>query len=606
MATNTSANRRKLPRLGATRRQVIGAVLAAGAGIGAGMAWPARYMGRIYPGVEVLGVELGGLSQAQAAARLDDRLAPFRARAVTFRQEGRTWTASASELGLRVDVSATVDRANRYGRDAGLLGRYRFLGGAGHGVAIAPVVAVDDTVLDAYLDRLDAELARTAEDARLDIAGLTVTVAPGRTGVRLDRGATRQATLQALEQLAPVEVEVRIAEAAPRVSAADLERARAAAATVISAPVTIAFGNRSWTLTPADLAAALVLPDDLTAQLPTLDPNTLRERLASIAVEVDEPPHNATVAWDGGLYATSEGHAGTTVDLEQLVAKVSAAAFAAKRTVELPVAFTVPVVAASNLDALNITALLARGASSFAGSAEARATNVAVAVAHIGSQLTPPGGFCSFNAALGPITLEQGYVEGKIIRDNWFASDLGGGVCQVSTTVFRAALLAGLPFAAWRPHSFRVSFYELDGWPPGMDAVIYQPNQDEDPSSELDLRFVNPTDAWLLLQVSIIGETVIAEIYGAPTGYEIEVSDPVMSEPIPVPPPLERPTPELPDGAREPVQLAQEGVEVTVTRRVTRGGEVVSEDTFFSPYQPQPAIYDVGIAETMAEAKVHE
>lgn len=600
------ASREKLPRLGATRRQVIGAVLAAGAGVGVGMIWPARYIGRIYPGVEVLGLDFGGLSEAQAAARLDERLAPFRARAITFRLDDRTWTATAAELGIRVDVPATVDRAGRYGREGGFLQRFQFLGAAGHRAVIAPVVAVDQTVLGAYLDQLGAEVARAAEDARLTASGLTVTVSPGLTGVRLDRERTRQAVMQAVEQFAPVAVEVRVTEVAPRIAVADLERARAVAERAVAAPVAIAFGDRTWTLTPADLMAALVLPDAPSLASPSLDPDALRERLAPIATEVDEPPHDATVAWDGGLYVTSEGHAGTTVDLDRLVAKVAAAAFADERTVELPVTYSAPVVDASNLGALNVTTLLARGDSSFAGSTEARATNVAVAVGHIGSQLTPPGGICSFNASLGPITPEQGYVEGKIIRDNWFASDLGGGVCQVSTTVFRAALLAGLPFAVWRPHSFRVSFYELDGWSPGMDAVIYQPNQDEDASSEVDLQFVNPTDAWLLLQVSIVGETVIAEVYGAPTDYEVEVSDPVMSEPIPVPPPQERPNPELPEGVREQVQVAQEGLEVTVTRRVMRDGELVSEDTFFSPYQPQPAIFEVGAGETIADDAGHE
>ncbi len=147
----------------------------------------------------------------------------------------------------------------------------------------------------------------------------------------------------------------------------------------------------------------------------------------------------------------------------------------------------------------------------------------------------PAGGAFSFNEAIGPKTIANRYVEGKITLGDWFARDLGGGVCQVSTTVFRAALLAGRSFREWHPHSFRLGFYELDGWSPGMDAAIY--HSDEAGTASLDHRFANPTDGWLLLRLHVGGNDLGAELYGPSTGYEVRLGDPEFGEPVPPPPP---------------------------------------------------------------------
>src|SRR5690606_33302508 len=124
------------------------------------------------------------------------------------------------------------------------------------------------------------------------------------------------------------------------------------------------------------------------------------------------------------------------------------------------------------------------------------------------------GGEFSFNNLLGPITVENGFVEGTIIEGDFVATDIGGGVCQVSTTVFRAAANAGFQFSEWHPHSWRLAFYEADGSPPGYDGAIYQA-----PDWELDLRFTNPLDSWLLLTMVVEGESVHAHFYGRDNGW---------------------------------------------------------------------------------------
>lgn len=575
-----------------TRRHLMAAGLTALAPVGTGAALPMRYRGRLYPGVAVLGLDLGGLAPAEATTRIEERLAPFLQRPLTFRLDVRTWSPSAGDLGIRIDLAATLDRACRHGRGNGWIQRYVTLLHHPEVAGVPVVIQLDEAVLRSFLDRLDTEIARSPRDAHLEVNAAEAKIVPEQMGRRLDHATVREAVLDAVSGLTSPEITIATQPVAPHVTGAQLDNARAVATAILGSPVVITLGDQRWTVHPEELTEALIMPAALAGALPMLDRIILAEQLAPIAEEINHPPRDATLAWDGGLYTASEGHSGAEVDLEELVASVAAAAVSEERVVELPLRYTPPTVAADNLDTLGITELVATGSSSFAGSSEARALNVRVAAEHVSQALIPPGGTFSFNAALGPITLEQGYVEGKIIAGDWYASDLGGGVCQVSTTVFRAALFAGLPFVEWHPHTFRLGFYELDSWPPGMDAAIYQPNTPNE--SELDLVFTNPTDGWLLLQLRVEGETVTAELYGPPTRREVEVLAPQLGEPIPPPAPSERLSEDHPKGYREQVQIAQPGVEVVMTRRVVQEGLLLAEDNFVSRYQPQADITLVG------------
>lgn len=575
-----------------TRRHLMALGLAVLAPVSTGAAWPVRYRGRLYPGVAVLGLDLGGLARAEATTRLAERLAPFLQRPLTLRLDARTWSPSASDLGIRVDLAATLDQACRHGRDVGWLRRTMTLLHHDAVAGVPVVVQLDDAVLRGFLDRLDAEIARPPRDAHLVVNAAQAEIVPELAGRRLDYATVRAAVLATITELTSAEITLATQPVAPHVTGAQLDNVRAAVAAIVGAPVVITFGDQHWTVTPEELSEALVVPVALPGARPTLDRGILAARLAPIAEEINYPPRDATLAWDDGLYAASEGYAGVEVDLDTLITSVATAAVSEERVVELPLRYTPPTITGTNLDALGITELVATGSSSFVGSSEARARNVLVAAEHVSQALIPPGGTFSFNAALGPITPEQGYVEGKIIAGDWYASDLGGGVCQVSTTVFRAALFAGLPFIEWHPHTFRLGFYELDGWPPGMDAAIYQPNTPDE--TELDLVCTNPTGGWLLLQLRVAGETVTAALYGPPTGREVEVSAPQLGEPIPPPEPIERSSGDLPGGYREQVQIAQSGVEVVMTRRVVQEGILLAEDGFVSRYEPQADITLVG------------
>ncbi|MGC4191007.1 MAG: VanW family protein [Thermomicrobiales bacterium] len=301
---------------------------------------------------------------------------------------------------------------------------------------------------------------------------------------------------------------------------------------------------------------------------------------------------NGSVGWDNGAYMIADGTNGRKVDADTLAQAVVYAASTESRVAAIPSTPLPADISAATLPALGLDAVLGAGDSSFEGSSDARAENVVVAATHVSSTLIAPGQQFSFNQSLGPITIENGYVEGKIIQGDWYTSDLGGGVCQVSTTVYRAALYAGMHFDEWHAHSFRVSFYELDGWPPGIDAAIYQPNAPDE--WELDLKFTNPSDTWMLLQMTEDSGHFTAQLIGTPDGITITLDAPTLSDPIAPPEPQERKTDSLPKGQRQMIQQSAPGVIVTLTRTFNKDGSIVDQDTFVSDYAALPEIWNVG------------
>ncbi len=573
-----------------SRRSFVAAALAA-TGAGAAAVLPARHQGQFYPGARVEDIDLSGFTRSQGNAVLRATFASFEQEALTFTFEDKQWSASLRDLGMAIDYDAMLDQAWVLGRDDGVVGRYAVLLDQGEDRNVPLILTQEPETLDTFLASIAGEIMVPARDARLVRRGSEIQILADQTGAEMDMERAEAEVLAAVKHAKPSEIALTTLDIPPDVTAADLEGAKEDAVVLVSDPVIIRLDDASWEISPNDLTSALIIPKNGAARL---DASTLTPILTSFAEEARKEPTNAVLGWDGGLYVVEDDKDGQQTDIANLEELVVAAAATDKRTVNMPMDPIKAEVRGDNLETLGIDGLIAEGSSSFAGSSEARAENVRVASRHISNKLIPPGSLFSFNDNLGPISLDKGYVEGKIISGEWTADDLGGGVCQVSTTVFRAALWAGFAFDEWHPHSWRLAFYEADGSPPGMDAAIYQPN---DPDGwEADLKFTNPLESWLLLQMVVDGETASAQLYGASLDYTVEIDPPKVGRPVKPGKPLEKENPKLPKGARNKVQNAAPGYKVELTRRLLRDGEVIegSEWTFVSDYEPQPEVWEVG------------
>jgi vancomycin resistance protein YoaR len=161
----------------------------------------------------------------------------------------------------------------------------------------------------------------------------------------------------------------------------------------------------------------------------------------------------------------------------------------------------------------------------------------------------------------------------------------GGGVCQVSTTFFRALLSAGLPIVERHAHAYRVGYYEENGYPPGIDATVFVPS--------VDLKFLNDTGHYILVQSKIDLDNLYLEfdLYGTSDGRTVSMTTPVVTNQVAPPPDLYQDDPTLPAGQIKQTDFAAWGADVSFTRTVTRNGKVIISDKYISNYQPWQAIY---------------
>lgn len=230
-----------------------------------------------------------------------------------------------------------------------------------------------------------------------------------------------------------------------------------------------------------------------------------------------------------------------------------------------------------------ITGLLGEGVTHYAGSSSARTANIHVGAAHFQELLVEDDVF-SFNDTVGPVTAARGFLPGLVISGDRTASGVGGGICQVSSTVFRSLFAAGLPVRERQNHSYQVHYYD----PQGLDATIYQPN--------LDLKFDNDTGSPLWFQTDWDDQEtrLTVRVFGRPRAETVEVGQPRVLATQPPPPPRFVTDPALAPGARVQIDWAAPGATIEVERSFLRGGQVVRREVLRSVYRPWPNIFRVG------------
>lgn len=288
---------------------------------------------------------------------------------------------------------------------------------------------------------------------------------------------------------------------------------------------------------------------------------------------------------------------GQAVDKEQLVedfqnkaSTVFTSPSITKLTFQIPVTVIHPKVSTEEANNLGIQELIGSGTSTFIGSIPNRIYNISLAASRINGSLIKPGEEFSFNEAVGDISSFTGYKQAYVIQNGRTVLGDGGGVCQVSTTLFRALLNAGLPITERHPHAYRVGYYEQDNLP-GMDASVYNPT--------LDLRFKNDTKNYILIQAETdtANQRLTFYLYGTGDGRVVTLGKPVILSQSPAPEPLYQDDPTLPKGEIKQVDFAAAGANVYFTREVTRDGKVLISEKFTSNFRPWQAIFLRGTKE---------
>lgn len=571
------------------------------------LAFQIWFSGRIFPGVRVAGIDMSGLTSVEAAEKI--------AAGITFPQQGRillqddphAWIATPQELGLFLDPGASAAAAYQVGRQGGLFQRLdeqftTFFAGKSQ----APVLLFDQRLTHAYLTRIAAQINRPVIEANLGLEGGEVIVRSGVIGRTLDIDASLALVAAQAQSFQEGVVPLVVKETPPVIL--DASQQAEFARRILSQPLTLtmpeglAAPGSPWTFDRATLASMLTIERVRGSNGEqfevALNSEMLLTFLSNLAPNLLAYPQNARFIFNDEtrqLDLLEPAVIGRTLNVEATLHAIHEGLKQDQHTIPLVFDFTnPPVTDDSTAESLGITELVIQQSTFFYGSSRERVQNIQTAARRFHGLLVPPGATFSMADALGNISLDNGYAEALIILGGRTIKGIGGGICQVSTTLFRAAFFGGFPIVERHPHAYRVSFYEktqgnrIDASLAGLDAAVFVPI--------VDFKFSNDTPYWLLMEtyVNPSASSITWKFYSTSDGRSVEWSTTGPVNIIEPPEPLYKENPDLAQGEIKQVDWAAQGAEVTVSRTVHRDGQVYFSDRIFTRYQPWQAIFEYG------------
>jgi len=566
------------------------------------------YAGRIFPGVSVAGVDLSGMSPADAAVTLNQRLTFPYSGQILLRDGERIWATSPAELGMVFDASASAQSAYKLGRSGGLLGGFSDqLDARQKGNFAQATIIFDQHVAYAYLQKLALEIDQPPIEATLAIHGTEVVAQPGQLGRYLNvDSALIQLSMQ-LQTFRDGELMLFVDEIHPQLIdvSSQAERARQ----ILSAPLTLGLSGATendpgpWVYEVATVAEMLIVrqtESESGSNLEVaLETGALYEMLIDIGAQVDRPAENPRFIFNDETRQLDLLHPaviGRVIDVENSVAFINQSILEGAHEIAVQVISDNPSALDTTTAAeLGITELVRAETSYFYGSSAERIQNIQTAAAAFHGVLIAPGETFSMGSVLDDISLENGFAEALIIYGGRTIKGVGGGVCQVSTTLFRTAFFAGFPINERHSHAYRVYYYEQspgggrDLSLVGLDATVYFPL--------VDFKFTNDTPNWLLMEtyMDVGGRNLTWKFYSTSDGRSVDWNASGPQNVVSPPKPLIQQTDRLEEGQIEQVDWDSEGADVSVTRTVFRGGAIIDQDIFNTHYEPWQAVCEVGI-----------
>jgi vancomycin resistance protein YoaR len=328
----------------------------------------------------------------------------------------------------------------------------------------------------------------------------------------------------------------------------------------------------------------------------TFDTEKFAEIIKPLQEKAYKEPVNALFTIEENRVTTfKKSEDGTQLDIakaqefmESSIARAVKLGEAKDFTYQIPAIALKPDVTTEEANSFGIVEEVGRGTSLFFHSIPNRVHNVELAASRVSGVLVKPGEEFSFVKYLGDVSRSTGYASAYVIQNGRTVLGDGGGVCQVSTTLFRAILDAGLPITERHAHSYRVSYYEEDS-PPGIDATVFYPS--------VDLKFVNDTGNYLLIQSIFNAEELRLTyvIYGKKDGRTVSMTTPTVTGFSGAPAPLYQDDPTIPKGTTKQVDFAASGATTAFQRVVKdKNGKVMIEEKFVSKYSPWRAVFLVG------------
>jgi len=532
--------------------------------------------GSVLKGVRVGDLVVGGLNASELHAKLALAAEQIQNRPVRLVAGDREWSRTPTQLGIHLDVDKTAAAANAEGKGSPWAWLAHSLGDRRQVVRWS--LNVDRPKFKASVDELRRLSAVEVSNGDIRFVGAQVRVNPPAEGISLIASRAEHEIRRALvEPNRAGRIVLPIKKTDATVKKADLDRIQTQAAALLAQPVRFVFQSKTFTLPPERLASALIVrqvtdpesPGKSTALLLQADPDELENQIIAAAPSVISPPKNAYFSLSGDTVVLNPSVNGSTIDAsgaDWAIMKQSDP----REPIPLAAKPIAPTLTTEIARGLGINRKIASFTTVFDPTAAPRVANIFRMASAIDQKVLRPGDSFSLNSATGPRTPENGYQEAHIIVDGELVPGIGGGVCQVATTLFNAVFDAGLQILERSNHSLYISNY-----PVGKDATVNYGDQ--------DLRFRNDTPYGLMLNAVVTQKALTVNLFSSPLGRTVEQAATPQSNPR-TPETKYIDDPGAPAGQQTVTEEGKPGFDITVTRRVISGGDVIHSDTFASKY----------------------
>lgn len=558
--------------------------------------FPALYKDKIFPGTRVGDLIIGGKTASEARQLLQARIDQITDRGFSFSYNNAIFKIGASigdstnpELAVPVvslDAGKTVDNILKIQAGRNEVEKiYYWLTGN----RISAVNTIDDKRFTEQLDEQLGSKQQPALDAKLVInTDGTLSVSPEKGGQAFNYPKIISQVKNQLDQLNGNTINLVLEADSPAITKMQGEKLLDLARQIIdSAPFSLIYSDHSWELSKENVQDWLELQQINGQAGMGLNSASLGKFLDGLATEVNVPVQEGKFSMENGkvknFQPSQKGlELQVTASAAEINEKIPQVGI---KEINLVVKETDPSIQMGDVNDLGISELIGEGHSNFKGSPNNRRHNITVGANSLNGILIKPDEEFSLVKTLGKIEASTGYLPELVIKGNKTVPEYGGGLCQIGTTTFRAALDTGLPITARTNHSYRVSYYE----PAGTDATIYDPNP--------DLRFINDTGHYILFTTEMKGDDLYFRFYGTKDGRKVTQTTPRVFNYVSPGAKKIVETTDLKPGQTKCTEKAHVGADTEFTRTIVYANSTKKVDVFKSHYKPWREVCLVGVKE---------
>ncbi len=506
---------------------------------------------------------------------------------VKLRYQDHEYSNSLENLGWDLKEQETADLIYRYGHsDNSLRNALSYIRSIFAKKKFEVVYTVNQKLIDDWIVSINSEIANPKIETNIIVKNSQATIVEPKAGTKINEDKLKSELDRIFVLSIDNDLNLELIESLPVISIEQAEQLTEDAISKSKEAITLVGPGSNVQISPNTLGSMIELKSERGKPVyVSLNDSKVRSYIEENASILAVEPVDALFSISSGnVILIRPSVAGEAVIVNEATNKVVDVFEEGKeKSVELPYESQEPAVSAQNasdIEKFGIKELIGKATTNFSGSPDNRVHNIKNGVKYISGVLVKPDEEFSTIGKLGQIDESSGYLPELVIKEDETVPEFGGGLCQVSTTLFRAAMDAGLKITERQNHSYRVSYYEP---PVGMDATIYSPKP--------DLKFVNTTGHAILVYGYVTGSNVTFEIYGTDDGRIVEITTPEVYDITSPPETIYIDDPSLEPGEEKRIDRAHDGAKAVFYYKVRKNGELINEQKFLSYYVAWPAKY---------------